>query len=344
MRTQVLENILKKDGWNFVYNEALPLKRLALTGRVLQQVRLDKKVDEDHVSRLVLALKVGAQFPALVVAADGADEYEIADGIHRATALQKFGRAAADAYVVTNAKEATQLDMLRRTLNAIPAKPLTSEEATQQAFAIYKRADGNLTFRQVAQMTYVHESSVSRLERAEKAGARLAKLVPGLGARMTTSNLDVLGQIRHDELLALVARIVAVTHMPVEETRAMAREAAAVVTDREADSLRRELEARFADELRKPVASEKVAIKDAPVAKLAGLVSRTKAIRTAWAKFSVRTLDAKNRSQACAFLEETAIELRAKARDRDGGHPAIRADQTAASAPGRTRRRSLRKS
>lgn len=315
MRDSIREQWLKSNGWEFEYRDRVLLKDVHIDQSAKEQIRLGETIDESHVVRLELAYKNGAEMPAIILTPNGAG-FDIADGIHRTSGAKKAGLAEVDAYVVSNADDERQLELLRRTSNAIGSKGFDTVQATLQAVAL---VDAGWSVAEAARVMNVSDSQVGKRMRARIIVPEIIKAVPSVSpivvGRLPVDTLASLATITNEKLFGFASELVLKAQLPSPTVKVFAQEAKLVGSDEEADRMTTAWRKQYAVELKRPIKSHgepaaAARIRSAPKARLDSARARLKGAITYW-RISVdpTKLTAGTRRDAADTLKWASNEL-----------------------------------
>lgn len=312
MRDSVREKWLEAGGWIFEYRESVSVSDIKIDQSANQQIRMTEKIDDAHVSRLMVAYKAGASLAAPILAPRG-KMFDVGDGNHRCHMLREAGAETTDAYVVTNAEDDSTLELLRRTANAPNAKGFNTNEAARQAVILVQTH--NLTAKAAAAAMQVSDSAVTKRLRVIAAGERIARLMPT--AKVDTLSQDVLDQLKgimRDDLFVRAVELAARFKVSGEDARTLFADARSVTTDSEAKLVMQQLDSDFkvgekqtARKIGKPTLSE------APEHRLERALIKLKGVPKMWDNLvDIRRLRGEAKHKAQDGLRYLAQEMLAR--------------------------------
>jgi ParB-like chromosome segregation protein Spo0J len=173
MKDHKRENWLKDSQAKFEYRIALELNNINIPASLANQARIDEPLIDDMVEDYVVAMDGGDQFPAIVVFQRlKQKDYVIIDGNHRVAAAARLGHASIDAYVV-DSEDASEIDILTRSANAIEGFRENREKRVEQAKYVVGRY--GITIKEASARFKLNASVLQKALKVESAAGRLAK-------------------------------------------------------------------------------------------------------------------------------------------------------------------------
>lgn len=131
MRSNSVETWLDREGVAYGYVASLALTGFDDKSSLTNQARIGVTLMPELVESYAIAMLDGNEFPA-VVCYKGSKGYIVIDGNHRIAAAREAGRAAVDAYVVTNSTP-LQIRTLTKLANYYNGERPKQEHAILQA-------------------------------------------------------------------------------------------------------------------------------------------------------------------------------------------------------------------
>jgi hypothetical protein len=206
MRDLKVEAKLKALGYDFKYQAEVPFVEIDIRGASDNPARFGKRIDHERVGGMTVAVRDGAEFPAIVVCRNtvpGLYRNNLGEGsgLHRVLAYQRCGVDRCDAYVVTE-PDPERRRMLPTLLNAIEGQTNSATDRYRAIYDAIARKAGNVTDLCVAYA--VKRDAYAAWERLERVKQRLGRL--GIAAEnYSNDQLKEFRDIASDKVLGAVA-------------------------------------------------------------------------------------------------------------------------------------------
>lgn len=214
MRDPKIEQFLKANGYNFVFQKGLELASIDLNEARANPARLHRQLDEDRAISIGVALDSGLEMPAIIVLdiGDGLPKL-LMTGMHRCVGaeLAKPKVKGLDAYVVREA-DPLRVELLRRASNVPEGQGMTHREKMTH-IAYLRREHPHLTLDALAQIFSVKKDGIGLYIKEMDAEQRAFDL--GFGNMLATTptrfpqQLKVaLGGIHNDNVFSSAIQLI----------------------------------------------------------------------------------------------------------------------------------------
>lgn len=229
MKHPITEQFLDRGGWHWEYREAVALATIDLAASLDNPARLDKRLDEDRVVNYAIAMLDGIEFPAIVLlrldTPQGASEYQIATGCHRARAAEQAAKVSFDAYVVSE-PDTYRREVLIRQLNTIEGHGLSIRDQILQLLQIHEKYPSH-SLAQLAREWNLKPSTVQSVHLEQQAIRRAARFGFEFSSRthrLAQKTIVRLHGIHNDAVFAKAAEFAFLSGVGNSELEDMARE------------------------------------------------------------------------------------------------------------------------
>ena len=215
MRDLKVEGILDRSRVQYTLGSIM-IKAVVLNPRESRyQARVTtKQLDEETVELYVMAMRNGADFPAIVVNVRDDGRYDILGGYHRANAARRAGKDSIAAYVLR--VDAPEADRICRILNTVEAVH-GADRSERIAHARRLMAHQGYSMRRAADEVGVSLSVVSGAVRADAVRARLAKFMDP--SALSETHLSMVEVVRLDTVLHALAYLIRDAKLGTDATR-----------------------------------------------------------------------------------------------------------------------------
>lgn len=210
----VAEQLMKAIGMEYFVKTNIPIKDIKLKESLRLNARPGDPTDASCVAKYAHDMSHGASFPMPVITSSAI----LLAGVQRLSAAEDAGLKTVDAYVTKNCSEEQIDDFVRRD-NARHGKGTTEDERITQCIS-YHRKYGRSLQDLCNQYFGGQQNMYTRLvnaNMADKVQQRL--LAKHIQARIPTSALSEMHQIRDDNVLCEAYRVASDHHLTVEKVR-----------------------------------------------------------------------------------------------------------------------------
>jgi len=170
------EAYLRDNGYEFIYQEDVPLKNIDFRNPTNNKARLGRQIEPWRVDQYARAWRRGVEFPAPVVYDSVAKKlYEPADGYHRLFSADAAGKQSIDLYIVEEPETQFARDCLFYALNTQEGQTTSIDDRCLQAWQLNQDYP-DIPLRVIAEKVEISESQFKAFREYAAARERIFKL------------------------------------------------------------------------------------------------------------------------------------------------------------------------